>query len=109
MARSFEARLVRAAGAGAAGGGGAIVVHGLVGHPPDSASLRAQGGAGRLLPLRLGPSGARDLSHLQRSRRRCSALDDLRTGPIAATGLDCPRCGRPISLERELKDRHRRS
>jgi hypothetical protein len=30
-------------------------------------------------------------------------------GRIAATGLDCPRCGRPISLERELKDRHRPS
>ncbi len=26
-------------------------------------------------------------------------------GRIGATGLDCPRCGQPISLERELKDR----
>jgi hypothetical protein len=28
-------------------------------------------------------------------------------GRIGSTGVECPRCGRPMSLERELKDRRR--
>jgi hypothetical protein len=29
-------------------------------------------------------------------------------GRIGATGLECPRCGEPMSLEREIKQRRRR-